>query len=453
MKIRLRLTIIFFVMLAISLALCGIILLDAAATNSIKSAEQGAQGELSMLNVSYENVLKELTSSSMGEAVQRSIAVYLFRQYISSQSQFSLMRNGEILYNNSDYAIETILQGESNKTIHVDGKWLYLATDEELMLNNTSYQIFITRDVTDVYQGIYTLRLQFIAICLGTFILSAVIIMLCTFRALQPLKTLQKSAAAIANGIYDQRIGIHSRDEIAELGKSFNKMADAVQQNIEKITATAEERKLLLGALTHELKTPMTAIIGYSEYLQKSRLTVAQREEAIDFIHLESQRLERLTQKMMRLITLTDGESVQLSIVPVKQLFTMIERTVLVTAKERGVNVTMDFESVYYNMDVDLIASVIINLFDNACAAGAKNVHINATQAGVTVSDDGCGIPSKALELITQPFYRIDKARSRKHGNAGLGLALVQRIAELHHAGLIIESEENKGTRIIFSFI
>lgn len=453
MKIRLRLTIIFFVMLAISLVLCGIILLDAAATNSIKSAEQGAQGELSMLNVSYENVLKELTSSSMGEAVQRSIAVYLFRQYISSQSQFSLMRNGEILYNNSDYAIETILQGESNKTIHVDGKWLYLATDEELMLNNTSYQIFITRDVTDVYQGIYTLRLQFIAICLGTFILSAVIIMLCTFRALQPLKTLQKSAAAIANGIYDQRIGIHGRDEIAELGKSFNKMADAVQQNIEKITATAEERKLLLGALTHELKTPMTAIIGYSEYLQKSRLTVAQREEAIDFIHLESQRLERLTQKMMRLITLTDGESVQLSIVPVKQLFTMIERTVLVTAKERGVNVTMDFESVYYNMDVDLIASVIINLFDNACAAGAKNVHINATQAGVTVSDDGCGIPSKALELITQPFYRIDKARSRKHGNAGLGLALVQRIAELHHAGLIIESEENKGTRIIFSFI
>lgn len=453
MKIRLRLTIIFFVMLAISLALCGIILLDAAATNSIKSAEQGAQGELSMLNVSYENVLKELTSSSMGEAVQRSIAVYLFRQYISSQSQFSLMRNGEILYNNSDYAIETILQGESNKTIHVDGKWLYLATDEELMLNNTSYQIFITRDITDVYQGIYTLRLQFIAICLGTFILSAVIIMLCTFRALQPLKTLQKSAAAIANGIYDQRIGIHGRDEIAELGKSFNKMADAVQQNIEKITATAEERKLLLGALTHELKTPMTAIIGYSEYLQKSRLTVAQREEAIDFIHLESQRLERLTQKMMRLITLTDGESVQLSIVPVKQLFTMIERTVLVTAKERGVNVTMDFESVYYNMDVDLIASVIINLFDNACAAGAKNVHINATQAGVTVSDDGCGIPSKALELITQPFYRIDKARSRKHGNAGLGLALVQRIAELHHAGLIIESEENKGTRIIFSFI
>lgn len=304
-----------------------------------------------------------------------------------------------------------------------------------------------------MYQGIYTLRLQFIAICLGTFILSAVIIMLCTFRALQPLKTLQKSAAAIANGIYDQRIGIHGRDEIAELGKSFNKMADAVQQNIEKITATAEERKLLLGALTHELKTPMTAIIGYSEYLQKSRLTVAQREEAIDFIHLESQRLERLTQKMMRLITLTDGESVQLSIVPVKQLFTMIERTVLVTAKERGVNVTMDFESVYYNMDVDLIASVIINLFDNACAAGAKNVHINATQAGVTVSDDGCGIPSKALELITQPFYRIDKARSRKHGNAGLGLALVQRIAELHHAGLIIESEENKGTRIIFSFI
>ena len=124
----------------------------------------------------------------------------------------------------------------------------------------------------------------------------------------------------MAGGVYDQRISVHGTDEIAALAVSFNKMADAVSTHINAVTATAEEQKLLLAALTHELKTPMTSIIGYSETLMRTKLTKVQREEAVSYLHAECARLERLTQKMMRLITLSGGDEIALARLPVFDL-------------------------------------------------------------------------------------------------------------------------------------
>lgn len=104
------------------------------------------------------------------------------------------------------------------------------------------------------------------------------------FRVLRPLKALQGSAAAIAHGDYQSRIPVNGKDEIAALSVSFNAMAEAVEKHVAEIKDVAEARKLLLAALTHELKTPMTAIIGYSEALMKTRLTQEQREEAAAYI-------------------------------------------------------------------------------------------------------------------------------------------------------------------------
>ena len=452
MKIRLRLAIISILLIAVSMTLCGTLLLKTAARNSIQSAEDGARTELSMLRTSYASVLQDMGDPSMSETAQRSLALYLFRQYISSSSQFILIRNGETLYNNSDYAVDKLLGGQTQKTVTMNGKTLFLAAGEEGSFQSSRYQIYLVRDVTDVYAGVQRLTWQFVAICAGSFLVSACIIMLCTFRALRPLHTLQENAAAMAGGVYDQRIEIHGRDEIAELANSFNKMADAVQTHIETVTATAEERKLLLGALTHELKTPMTSIIGYSESLQKTKLTRLQREDAVSYINRECSRLERLTQKMMRLITLTGGEEIALADTPAATLLATVEPTLQDAANRQGVSVELQDHGTSYKMDVDLMASVLINLFDNACAASAKHIRIEAFADRLAVTDDGSGIPQEMIERITQPFFRVDKSRSRQNGNAGLGLALVSRIAELHHAELVIESELGKGTKMTLVF-
>ena len=457
MKIRLRLALISIALIALSLAVCGTLLLRASAKSSIRAAEEGAKAELSVLITSYRNVLADTASPTLSETAQRSLALYLFRQYISATSQFVLIRNGETLYNNSDYAVERLLDGAADRTVTEGGRTLYIAAGEKGSYQASEYQIFIVRDVTGVYAGIRTLVWRFAAICAGAFLVSAAVIMLCTFRALRPLKLLQQNAAAIAGGVYDRRIAVRGNskrggDEIAELAASFNKMADAIERHIDAVTATAEERKLLLGALTHELKTPMTSIIGYSEALQKTKLTPEQREEATDYIHSECSRLERLTQKMMRFITLTGGEEIALTEQPAAALLDAVAPTLRDAAARQGVSVDLTDHGAVYKMDTDLMASVLINLFDNACAAGAKHIGIDAAPGRIAVTDDGCGIKKELIERVTQPFFRADKARSRKSGNAGLGLALVSRIAELHRAELVIESELGQGTTMTFLF-
>ena len=179
----------------------------------------------------------------------------------------------------------------------------------------------------------------------------------------------------MARGEYHARIPLPKRsskpgDEIAAVSESFNRMAAAVEQHIDAVTAVAEERKMLIGALTHEMKTPMTAIIGYADLLERAKLSEAQREEAVSFIHREAQRLERLTQKMMRLITLTDGEGIALQAVSARQLFSMAEKTLETVAVRHGAALRYVENGESFSADPDLVVGVLINLMDNACAAG-----------------------------------------------------------------------------------
>lgn len=452
MKIRLRLALISILLIAVSLAVCGTLLLHASAQSSIRAAEDSAKTELHLLRTSYQTVLRDVSDDSLSETAQRSLALYLFRQYISINSQFILIRNSETLYNNSAYAVDVLLNGETEKMVTLGGKTLFLAAAEEDTDQSGSYQIFLVRDVSSVYADIRTLTLQSIAICVGAFLVSATVIMFATFRALRPLKLLQQNAAAIAGGVYDQRIAVRGNDEITELSASFNKMAEAVQKHIDAVTATAEERKLLLGALTHELKTPMTSIIGYSESLLKTRLTQEQRADATAYINRECSRLERLTQKMMRLITLTGGEEIALIDTPAAVLFSTVEPTLQDATVRQQVFLSYTDSGARYRMDLDLMASVLINLVDNACTAGAKHIRIIADHGVLSVSDDGSGIAPELIERVAQPFFRADKARCRAHGHAGLGLTLVSRIVELHHATLQIESGVGKGTTMRVSF-
>jgi two-component system phosphate regulon sensor histidine kinase PhoR len=452
MKIRLRLALVSIALIALSLSVCGTLLLGAVAKSSVSSAEENARSELSMLETSYRSVLRDTSDATLSETAQRSLSLYLFRQYLSADSQFVLIRNGETLFNNSGYAVETLLGSAESVTADLDGKKLFLAADSFSGYQAEEYRLFIIRDVTDVYASVSALAWRFAAICTAAFLVSAAVVMLCTFRALRPLKLLQQNAALIAGGVYDKRIETRGKDELAELADSFNRMADAVQRHLEAVTATAEERKLLLGALTHELKTPMTSIIGYSESLQKTRLSRTQREEAVCYINRECSRLERLTQKLMRLIALSDGEEAALIVQPARTLLESAAPTLRDAAERCNAELTLFDGGASYAMDADLMASVLINLVDNACAAGAKHVSLEALPNRLVVTDDGCGISPEIAGLVTQPFFRADKARSRSAGHAGLGLTLVSKIAQLHRANLTIESAKGGGTKVTFSF-
>lgn len=459
MKIRTRLSLLFVLCSTVSLLLCGVLLLCASTKTAIRSVEDNAVSELNMLTTSFSSAANKSMDRDSTDAVRRSLAVYVFQSYAEnalSESQYILKRGGETLYNNSGWAPDAILGGLGQNTVTWQGEKLFVAcTETDLM--REGYQIYLIRNMTSVYDSISNLRRQFALICVLAVFSSAALILWTTSRMLRPLKTLEKEAAAMANGEYRGRIALSERslkrkDEIATVSDSFNRMADTVEQHIDAVTAVAEERKMLIGALTHEMKTPMTAIIGYADLLERAKLSTAQSEEAITFIHREAMRLERLTQKMMQLVTLTDGEGIELKEVSAKQLFSMAEKTLGTIATRHGAALRYMENGERFAADPDLIVGVLVNLVDNACSAGAKHITISAEENVLSVSDDGRGIPQEIIGKVTQPFFRADKARSRKGGHAGLGLALAARIAKLHQAQLIIESTEEKGTTVSLIF-
>lgn len=410
-----------------------------------------------------------VSDDNMSETAKSSLILYVFRKYTSasiSGAHYILSNGEETMYNDCPIDPRPSLPDLSVRStdepawpsaiVELAGrKYLAVGHFGDTLSNwlNYEYEIYLVRDITDVYDGITELGIWFALIAFGTILFCGLTMVILVHHTLHPLVALRKNAAALANGQYDNRIQVSGRDEIAELGISFNKMADAISLHIEALEDTAEQRKLLLSVLTHELKTPMTAIIGYSEALMKVSLSPEQKDNSIAYINRECRRTERLSQKMIQLITLQDGAPPDLTRQPVSMLYNTVKETLLAIAEKENIVLTFEDEGdSFFDMDIDMIASVLINLFDNARKAEAKHIAITANHTGITVKDDGKGIPESEIKKITQPFYMVDKSYSQSVGGSGLGLAICVSILEAHSAHLNIESKQGTGTvvRILF---
>lgn len=266
-------------------------------------------------------------------------------------------------------------------------------------------------------------------------------------RLTRPLAVLTDAGAQIAAGDYARRTDLHTGDEIEALSRSFDKMADAVQEKIADLEADVQRREDFVGAFTHELKTPMTSIIGYADMLHTMQTDPDEQREAAAAIVHEGRRLEALSRKLLALLGLNE-EGVELTAVPLPALWPRLHaacpdvtlRTPAAAPTVRG--------------DADLLLDLLCNLVQNAAKASAPGapVLVLCTQAGdavtLTVADRGCGIPPELIPRVTEPFYMVDKSRARRQGGSGLGLALCQRIAAAHGSALRIESEPGRGTRV-----
>lgn len=271
-------------------------------------------------------------------------------------------------------------------------------------------------------------------------------------KSLSPLETLTAAADCIAGGAYAMRANVKTADEVGALSRSFDRMADTVEEKISNLEATNRQQELLIGALTHELKTPMTAIIGYSNSLLTMPLPEDRKAEALQQIHEAALRTERLSQKMMQLVSLSHEADIEMKPVSLKRLFESIQAAMEPVAKEAGIHLVTQAEKHMLSGDNDLLFSALANLIDNAIKASTsgQDVVLSAGHSDSTVvlsvRDQGRGIPKEELPKLSQAFYRVDKARSRKLGGAGLGLAICRLVAQAHGGSLEIESLEGQGT-------
>ena len=258
-------------------------------------------------------------------------------------------------------------------------------------------------DLTGLYRDRNAALMRFLLLEAAVLAAASAVTALLARRLTRPLAVLTDAGAQIAAGDYARRTDLHTGDEIEELSRSFDKMADAVQEKIADLEADVQRREDFVGAFTHELKTPMTSIIGYADMLHTMQTDPDEQREA--------------------------------AACPDVSL-----RTPAAAPTVRG--------------DADLLLDLLCNLVQNAAKASAPGapVLVLCAQAGdavtLTVADRGCGIPPELIPRVTEPFYMVDKSRARRQGGSGLGLALCQRIAAAHGSALRIESEPGRGTRV-----
>ena len=222
----------------------------------------------------------------------------------------------------------------------------------------------------------------------------------------------------------------------------------AAAWHYEKLQTLNDRQSRFVADLTHELKTPLTSMIGYADLLRSAPLDESRRRAAADAIYHESTRLESLSQQLLALQGLqTDG--VTLGSVPVAAVFADVARSLPDAALDCDAPAGATVRA-----DRVLLADLLRNLVLNALHAEPKDgtVHLTCAEAGgqwrLTVRDNGCGIPAGALPHLTEPFYRVDKARARANGGSGVGLALCAEIAAAFGTKLEFESTPGEGTTV-----
>lgn len=331
------------------------------------------------------------------------------------------------------------------------GQGRYIVFKKELTSNLIYYRI---ADISYVKTKMNRLTFYMGLITLVLALLTSAALFLILRREFRPLQELDDTAGQMAQGRYDRRVHIRGKDEIARLGTSFNHMAEAVEARTLSLEQSEQKKTLFMGNLTHELKTPMTAISGYAQTLLSTKLRPEQQEEALLYIYEECTRLERLSRKMMKLLELDQETSLELTPTNVDIIFEAAAKSCAAILQQKQIELIRISHGETFLMDADLMTDALINLVDNAVKASrpGQKIQLRAYDHCIEVEDEGQGIPQEEQEKILEPFYMVDKSRSRQNGGAGLGLALTALIARHHSISMSIESREGKGTKILLQF-
>lgn len=292
-----------------------------------------------------------------------------------------------------------------------------------------------------------------------------IVILLFLMRTLlHPLESLTEAVKQISRGNYESRLRVKGKDEIAQLSAEFNNMADEIAERIRTSHQENINKQQFINNMSHEMRTPLATIYGYAELIKNTSMDEEEAGEALEEIMRESKRLLSLREELMALSLLKEDEREKEQI-RMAELLEGIRRRFrfLLQANHIALKMELQAETVYAN-EV-LLESLLTNLIQNAVRAclpepgeeaaesKEKAICIQSEEIGdktvITVSDNGRGMRKEALIHIGEPFYRVDKARSRAMGGAGLGLAICRAIAENQKGQLSFRSEEGKGTAVI----
>ncbi len=333
--------------------------------------------------------------------------------------------------------------------------WLVYACRS--VVNEKSYLLESITDISYIYQERENNYDWYVVMMLSLTAVMTVLVFVVTHFLTMSIAHLSHTTRRFTSGELDARATEQGGDEIAELASDFNHMADTISEKMDELTAQAKKQEDFTASFAHELKTPLTSIIGYADMLRSTPMTEEETMEAANYIFQQGKRLESLSFKLLELIV-ADKQQYQFRMIPVERLVDEAVRLTREKREERNIAIHLGLEKGEILGERDLLLSVLVNLLDNSRKAvrSGGRIQILGRNYGKTyelcISDNGCGMDEEEAQRITEAFYMVDKSRARREGGAGLGMTLCSRILALHHVRWKIFSKPGKGTAIVIRF-
>ncbi len=460
MKFAWKVTLVSLCTLVLSMGVGSYLLISLSFRSALTRETDVAQEEMQMLRVTFEAVCnnKGVTLENLGnrkKSLERTLkesAYFENRQFrvstVDGSQVYSTLSTGS-----DKYLLSRIDSQSTGYILRQEGPRVLIHCAGPVSLPDGFLYMETVRDITslfsdrEIHYQTYRYILLIVA-AVGGGVMFALSHWLTT-----PIRGLQKVTNQLAEGDYSPRAEVGGGDEISELARNFNRMADAIERNIQALEDAARRQEDFTASFVHELKTPLTSIIGYADMLRSSNLGEDQRFKAASYIFSEGKRLENLSLSLMTLLVVGHS-SAEVKTVNMRRLCEEAGRICLPAMEAKGLGLTVRADEGGIPGDPALLQTLIQNLLDNARkasnAGGEVSLEGESLEQGyrLRVTDHGRGIPENELGKITEAFYMVDKSRSRAEGGAGLGLALCKRIATIHGGSLRFDSVLGVGTTV-----
>lgn len=438
----------------VALLVCALVLLATAATLTLMSQREAYQHELSRALNEHAMVRRTMESTIAilmrhEGSVEQAARLSFSYASLPDASLALLDDGGEVLESTMPEGLAVPFYGGEQRasTLKTHADFRFLMVQSPLSIRGMRYQLLYARPVDSLVRAGRQWGLTMGAACLAALLLLMLLLRLVVRRALLPLGVVSAEAARIAGGDYTVRAPEVDVDEIDRLSASLNRMAQAVQAHIGQLTAQNQAQRQLIADLSHEMKTPMSSIIGYARLLRRANVPGESQEKALEYIESEGTRLEALALRLMELSRLDRGAPLQIERIPVRDLIEVALEALRPKIERGGRAIHLDIRAETLDCDRELMLCLLTNLIDNALKYAPEGAPIQIGcvarngQIELWVHDAGSSVPPDQTEALKQPFFMLDKARARREQGAGLGLSLCDRIAKAHGGELVICSD------------
>ena len=394
-----------------------------------------------------------LKDSGILENKQRDIPSDQFKEITSERLRITWVdADGTVLYDNDSNAEE--MENHSNRPeirdAFITGHGESVRKSDTFQMNTYYYALMLENEtVVRVAMEANAISSVFLATLPAIALIAAIIIVVSLIISRLLTRQILRPIDRMAEDIQQDASVEIKYDEL----KPF---ADKIKSQHENIMKAVKIRQDFTANVSHELKTPLTAISGYAELIENR---MAKKNQEIYFasqIHANADRLVAMINEIIKLSELDHNEIERnFETVDLLKIAEDVCANMQMNAKQRNVGLSCSGTHIEKCVEKSLINEMITNLVQNAITYNKDGGHVNVIvtdnndRARISVKDDGIGIPEEAQERIFERFYRVDKSRSRERGGTGLGLAIVKHIAEIHNAEITINSSLGKGTEVI----